>query len=113
MSLESFFEQTNDDQIIAKIRQRRAQMLIHSCIYYEMDDNIVSDHRWQAWADELEALQLANPHCCNINFYDNEFRNWDGSTGNHLPHRHPWVLSKANYILSLHRKLHDADYIIP
>ena len=39
MSLESFFEQTNDDHTIAKIRQRRAQMLIHSCIYYEMDDN--------------------------------------------------------------------------
>lgn len=113
MSLESFFEQTNDDNIKTLIRQRRAQMLIHSCIYYELDDSIVSDHRWQRWADELEKLQTENPSCCNIDFFDNEFRNWDGATGNHLPHRHPWVMSKANYILNLHRKLNAADYIIP
>jgi hypothetical protein len=113
MSLEQFFAETNEDEIKTKIRQRRAQMLIHSCIYYELNDNIVSDHRWQSWADELEALQLANPDCCNIDFFDIEFRNWDGATGNHLPHRHPWVLNKANYIIELHRKLYGSDHIIP
>lgn len=113
MGLEQFFATTNDDDIKAKIRQRRAQMLIHSCIYYELNDNIVSDHRWQSWADELEALQLANPDCCSISFFDDEFKNWDGATGNHLPHRNPWVLRKATYIIELHRKLHEKDYIIP
>ena len=91
MSLEEFFVASNDDEIKAKIRQRRAQMLIHSCIYYELNDNIVSDHRWQSWADELEQLQKKHPHCCKINFFDKEFENWNGATGNHLPHRHPWV----------------------
>lgn len=86
-----------------KIRQRRAQMLIHSCIYYELNDNIVSDHQWQAWADELEALQRTYPDWTQIGFYDWNFRDWDGSTGNHLPHRDPWVFSKANYILEITR----------
>lgn len=113
MSLEAFFEQTNDDQVKTTIRQRRAQMLIHSCIYYELDDCIVSDHRWQRWADELEKIQKENPQCCNIDFFDNEFRNWDGATGNHLPHRHPWVYSKSNYILNLHRKLYGPDHVVP
>ena len=113
MSLEAFFEVTNDDEIKTKIRQRRAQMLIHSCIYYEMDDNIVSDHRWQTWADELEQLQKDNPHCCTINFFDREFANWNGATGNHLPHRHPWVFSKANYIVMIHRKLYGPDHVVP
>jgi NAD-dependent DNA ligase len=87
-----------------KIKQRRAQMLVHSCIYYEMNDNIVSDHQWQAWADELEQLQKDHPEECQIGYFDYEFRDWDGSTGNHLPHRHPLVYNKAKWLLDYHRR---------
>jgi NAD-dependent DNA ligase len=85
------------------IRQRRAQMLIHSCIYYELNDNIISDHLWQKWADELQKLQEDHPEECKIDFWDWEFRNWTGATGNHLPHRNPWVYAKAKHILELSR----------
>lgn len=91
-------------ELLEKVRQRRAQMLIHSCIYYEMNDNIVSDHTWQQWADELEELQKKHPECMSIGFFDWEFRDWDGATGAHLPHRNPWVYSKALYILNLERQ---------
>jgi len=94
------------------IRQRRAQMLIHSCIYYELDDNIVSDHRWQRWADELEQLQREYPDCCAIEFFDAEFANWTGATGNHLPHRHPWVFEKSRKILDYHRQ-EKGDGVVP
>ena len=57
------------NRIKAKIRQRRSQMLIHSCLYYEMDDSIVSDDQWQQWADELEVLQKENPKFMNIDFF--------------------------------------------
>ncbi len=87
--------------VVNKIKRRRAQMLIHSCIYYEMNDSIISDHQWQEWADELQQLQTLHPDCMVINFFDWEFRNWDGATGNHLPHRDPWVFAKANYILEI------------
>ncbi len=112
MSLESFFADTDDDKIKAKIRQRRAQMLVHSCIYYELNDNIVSDHLWQKWADELEKLQRDHPNCCDIGFFDAEFSNWTGATGNHLPHRHPWVLTKAQYFMMLHRNNYGNDHIV-
>lgn len=105
MSLDALFEVDNSEDIKAKIRRRRAQMLIHSCIYYELNDNIISDHKWQEWADELEKLQRENPNCCMIGFYDYEFKDWDGATGNHLPHRDPWVFAKSNYILQLHERL--------
>lgn len=114
MSLDSFFdepEQSKDD-IKSLIRRRRAQMLIHSCIYYELDDCIVSDHKWQTWADELQKLQETNPDCCSIGFYDREFKDWTGATGNHLPHRDPWVFAKSRYILEIHRKL-NGDYVVP
>lgn len=102
MSLTQFISDSRPIKEI--IRQRRAQMLIHSCIYYELNDNIVSDHQWQAWADELEKLQNEHPNECQIGFYDWQFRNWNGATGNHLPHRDPWVFSKAQRILEYARK---------
>lgn len=105
MSLESFFSNdTVEIQTLAeKIKQRRAQMLVHSCIYYELNDNIVSDHKWQEWADELEKLQKENPQLLNIGFYDQHFQDWDGATGNHLPHRDSWVYNKALYLLRKER----------
>lgn len=114
MSLDSFFDEPKQDkgEIKRLIRQRRAQMLIHSCIYYELDDCIVSDHRWQKWADELQKLQEDHPDCCKIDFYDWEFRNWTGATGNHLPHRDPWVFNKSRDVLDYHRQLH-GDLVLP
>ena len=91
-------------EIKAKIRQRRAQMLVHSCIYYAMDSNIVSDHQWQEWANELQKLQQENPNCCKIDFFDFEFKDWDGTTGNHLPYKDPWVWEKAEWLLNYHNK---------
>lgn len=86
------------------IKQRRAQMLVHSCIYYELNDNIVSDHQWQAWADELQQLQEKHPEHLEIGFYDNAFKDWTGATGNHLPHRDPWVMRKSQHLLLLRDK---------
>jgi hypothetical protein len=95
------------DKVLSKrqelIKRRRAQMLIHSCIYYELNDNVVSDDTWQKWADELEQLQSKEKDL-NIGFFDFEFMDWTGATGNHLPHRDPWVKAKAQYILDIHQR---------
>ncbi len=82
-----------------KIKQRRSQMLVHSALYYEMDESVVDDATWQRWADELRDLQNDNPLLCTIEFYDEAFARWDGSTGHHLPLKDEWVLSRANLLL--------------
>ena len=106
MSLDSFFEDDMDDKTSIKelIKRRRRQMLVHSAIYYDMDTQIITDDQWQRWADELHKLQENNPDCMKIDCWDYEFRDWDGATGAHLPHRHPWVYAKANFILNLNEK---------
>lgn len=86
-----------------KIRQRRSQMLVHSFLYYHIDTSIVPDDKWQQWADELTQLQQSFPEECNIDFYDEEFKDWDGSTGCHLP-KDAWVVDKAHEILRLCEK---------
>ena len=92
---------TSEDsqKIKEKIKQRRTQMLVHSCLYYELNENIVDDATWQKWADELRDLQKEHPLLCQLEFFDEAFARWDGSTGHHLPLRDPWVMSRANQLL--------------
>ena len=87
------------------ILQRRKQMAVHSCLYYMLDESIVSDDQWQRWADELERLQQAHPEHMKIGFMDSEFRDWTGATGAHLNHRHPWTWVKAQRILEYHQSV--------
>jgi hypothetical protein len=97
-------EKTSERTVREIIRQRRAQMLIHSCIYYVLDDNIVSDHKWQAWAFELAKLQDENPSECKLNFFDEYFVGWTGATGgSHLPLKNGWVYRKAQWLLQHER----------
>ena len=42
------------EQVAATIKQRRLQLLVHSCIYYEFNQSIVDDATWARWAVELE-----------------------------------------------------------
>lgn len=109
-----FDEEALDKELIKQqIRQRRAQMLVHSCIYYEMNDNIVSDHQWQEWAEELAKLQNENPDCCTIKYFDREFKDWDGTTGAMLPYRHPQIFAKAEWLVKYHndQKSKDVDFV--
>lgn len=68
--------------VINRVQHLRRLMLVHSCIYYELDDSIVSDHQWTEWAQELYRIQHWFGHW--FNFYDALFAGWNGSTGHHL-----------------------------
>ena len=76
------------------IKRRRSQMLIHSYMYYEKDNPVISDDQWQVWAFELEKLQENYPEHCKLDWYDDVFVGWNGATGCHLP-RDEWVRNKA------------------
>lgn len=94
----------NDEEIESLIRHRRLQVLIHSCIYYELNESIVSDSTWSKWALELETLQKQNPKISKQVIYAEAFENFDHSTGCNLPLKDPWVVVKAKWLLSVSRK---------
>ena len=81
--------------LVEKIRQRRHQMLVHSYLYYELDTPVITDEKWQQWADELTELQT---ELKEIDFYDEVFADWNGSTGMHLPHD-DWIVRRAKWLL--------------
>lgn len=80
------------------MRQLRLNLLVHSYIYYHLDDSLISDHQWQACADELAERQKTFTR--RIGCYDDAFKDWTGSTGFHLP-VDAWVRQKASYLLRL------------
>ena len=100
-TLDDFFAPIEDPMVneiqtlSEKIRQRRTQMLIHSYLYYVMDENVIDDHKWQVWADELVELQKQRK---DIGFYDKAFADWDGSTGCDLPFD-KWIIDRAKWLL--------------
>lgn len=88
------------DYIAAKIKQRRLQMLVHSYIYYELNDNLISDETWARWARELKALQDEYPEISHSVKYSRMFEDWDASTGYHLAFDE-WTRNKATYLLAV------------
>ena len=91
---------SGEDLLIAeKIQQRRLQMLVHSCIYYEMDRNVISDRTWDCWARELRSLQINHPEISKKVIWYEAFKDWDASSGAFLPLKDEWVVRKAQQIL--------------
>ena len=85
-----------------RIRQRRLQMLIHSYIYYKLDNNIVSDATWSRWAKELQQLQVDYPKEASEVEWAEVFEDWDGSSGAFLPLDDEWVKQTALKVLEVH-----------
>ena len=88
-----------DAEIYELIQQRRLQLLVHSRIYYVLNNNIRSDKQFDSFARELVQLQKDYPKISkDVIFYD-AFKDWDGTTGFDLPLNDPWVVQKANQLL--------------
>lgn len=93
-----------DNPIYCKIKQRRAQILVHSCIYYELNDSIIEDAKFDEFARELVDLQSKYPEISEQVEWHVHFKDFDGTTGYHLPLTHPWVVNKAKYLLRISGK---------
>lgn len=89
-----------DLTIAEKIQRRRYQVMVHSCLYYSMNTNMVSDVQYDAWARELEQLQNAYPDIADNVDYAEYFKDFSASTGFDLPLNDPWVRRKALWLSS-------------
>lgn len=86
------------------IQRRRLQVLVHSCIYYELNSNIITDEQWDKWARELVQLQKDYPEESESVIWFNAFVDWDASTGAFLPLTDEWVVRKAKWLLLAYRR---------
>lgn len=82
-------------------------MLVHSYIYYELGESLVSDAKWQQWANELVQLQKDNPIAADKVIYAQDFKDFDGTTGYHLPYRMGSIPEKAHQLLDYKKRRKD------
>lgn len=97
----------NKTQIAELIQRRRLQLLVHSCIYYAYNENLVTDDTWTKWALELEGLQAQYPEIANKVRWAEAFKDFDHSTGYNLPTRDPWVMGRAKWMMECAEKFKD------
>ena len=91
-------------EIAELILRRRRQILVHSIIYYELNDSIISDAKWSEWALELEHLQAQYPSISEEVEYADAFRDFDHSTGCNLPLDDPYCTQIAFLLLDYKKK---------
>lgn len=93
----------NSDEIAELITRRRRQLLVHSIIYYDMDDNIISDHQWAKWALELEELQAKYPDIAKNCPRAKEFEGFTEDTGVNLNLKDPYAIAEARRLWTYER----------
>ncbi len=86
------------------IQRRRLQLLVHSCIYYRLNQNIISDTTFDMWSKELVELQNKYPKISKLVYYYEDFKDFDGSSGFDLPYAEPWILKKAQQLLEYEKE---------
>ena len=91
-------------KIAERIKQLRVNIIVHSCIYYNLNDNIISDNQFDKWSMELVRLQNAYPDIAANVRYADEFKNWTGVSGFDLPINDPYWINYAQYVLANHYK---------
>ena len=100
----------DDIKVYEDIQRHRLRMLIWSKLYYGMDSPIVSDQVFDKVGRELVRLQAEYREISKIVAYAEEFKDWDATTGFHLPLEDPWVCWKAKQILEMDRRSRNGEY---
>ena len=84
--------------------KRRRQILVHSIIYYRLNDNLIPDSTWASWAVELKHLQDQYPEIAKLCCYAEAYADFDPSTGYNLPLYDGKALSVAHYLINYRNK---------
>lgn len=101
-------------EITELIKRRRNQLVVHSLIYYEFNDNIIDDRTYDQWSKELAELQRNYPLEASQAPLADMFADFDGSTGYQLVGRaterqRARADSLLRYHLTTRRTMNDAS----
>lgn len=69
------------DDVKSLIRRRRLQVIVHSCIYYRLNNNLIPDYQYDSWGKELARLHKKYG-VVKIGCYDSYFSDWVEKPGN-------------------------------
>lgn len=83
-----------------KILRLRRMVLVNSIIYYRLNRSIISDAFFDEIAYELASYQKVCPEfCAELGYFDDEFADFNGETGFHLPLYDPRATNVAQRLV--------------
>lgn len=88
-----------DFDICSLIRRRRRQILLHSYLYYELNENLIPDSTFDKWMYELVELQKTYPEESEAAEFYEEFKDFKGASGSNLPYKDPQIMDEAHRLL--------------
>ncbi|MEH7117241.1 hypothetical protein V7128_07440 [Neobacillus vireti] len=91
--------------VIELMNRRERQLTVHSFLYYQLNESIISDHTFDLWSKELVDLMEQYPEEFKQTVFYNDFKDFDGSSGFDLPYGNPNIQSIGYRLLEYHRKL--------
>ena len=90
----------SDSELLELMNRRQRQILVHSFLYYQLNENIISDSDFDLWSKELYELMKNYPEIAKKSAYSEGFGKFDGSSGFDLPYNVPEVQSKGYQLLN-------------
>lgn len=93
------------NDVLELINRRQRQILVHSFLYYQLNENIISDYTFDMWAKELAELMKNHHDLAKKSVYYEAFKEFEGSTGFDLPYANPEIQKAGFRLLSYHKKL--------
>ena len=95
------------DKIKADILRKRQQILVHSCLYYRFDTNLIEDYQYDRIGKSLAELQIKYPELSKeVEYKYKAFETFgqDGCySGYNLPTSDPDVVRKAQRLMDMDR----------
>ena len=95
------------DKIKADILRKRQQILVHSCLYYRFDTNLIEDYQYDRIGKSLAELQIKYPELSKeVGYKYKAFETFgqDGCySGYNLPTSDPDVVRKAQRLIDMDR----------
>jgi hypothetical protein len=83
------------------VNRRQRQILVHSFLYYQLNENLVSDSIFDAWCKELAEFRKEYPGTFKLSAYYEGFKDFDGSSGYDLPYGNPEIQNIGYRLLKL------------
>jgi hypothetical protein len=84
-----------EDKVLALINRRQRQILVHSYLYYKLNENIWNDSQFDQASVELVQLMKEHSEKAKESQWYNDFKDWDGSSGFDLPFTNESTISAA------------------
>ena len=90
--------------ILEKINQRERQLMVHCCLYYAMNTNIIDDDTYDKFSFELADLIKKYPDDFKKSVYHKDFLEFNPSTGLGIMYRKPEIIKVAYHLKQYHKK---------